>query len=135
VTFVLKTSKKRLTLWAGGSGLVILLSVLAVQVSRVGWPWGRGGENKQSERIAALERANESQESQLRLIKVEWESVLDKVNSVMGRLNARIRKFEATSGAESHEEEQPQAPASPHAIGSHTTLSAMRGRKRGVLPG
>ncbi len=101
----------------------------------MGWPWERGGENKQSERIAALERAVEGQDSQLRLIKVEWESVLDKVNSVMGRLNARIRKFEATSGPESDNEGPAHTPAPPSVLGSHSTLTAMRGRRRGVLPG
>ncbi len=135
MTLALKNSKKSLTLWAGGSGLLGTLVFLSVQVSRVGWPWERGGENKQSERIAALERAIEGQESQLRLIKVEWESVLDKVNSVMGRLNARIRKFEATSGPESDTETPPQGVASPSPTGSHATLTAMRGRRSGVLPG
>jgi len=97
--------------------------------------WGRGGEKKEEERITALERALEAQESQLRLIKVEWESVLDKVNSVMGRLNARIRKFEATSGPENDATEPVQGLASPPALGSHATLTAMRGRRRGVLSG
>lgn len=97
--------------------------------------WIRGGESKKSGRIAALERAVESQESQLRLIKVEWESVLDKVNSVMGRLNARIRKFEATTGPESDEQPTSQGTASLPIQGSHSTLTAMRGRRRGVLPG
>ena len=96
--------------------------------------WGRGGEDKRFARIVALERAVESQDSKLRLIKVEWESVLDKVNSVMGRLNARIRKFEATSSPESDEQDPVQGQVSPPAHGSHATLTAMRGRGRGVLP-
>ncbi len=105
----------------------------------MGWPWGRGGESKQSEQIAALEKAVEglnqavdNLESKSRLIKVEWEAVLDKVNSVMGRLNARIRKHEATSAPENDAETPVQAPASP--LGSHGTLTAMRGRRR-VLSG
>jgi len=99
------------------------------------WGWGRGGENKQSERLEALEKAVYGLESQLRLIKVEWESVLDKVNAVMGRLNARIRKTEAVSGPQNDEHEPPQPPAPVQVLGSHGTLTAMRGRKRGVLPG
>jgi len=100
----------------------------------VSWPWGRGGENKQSAQIAALEKAVEGLESRQRLIKVEWESVLDKVNSVMGRLNARIRKTEATSSPETNAE-LPEQAAPPLGIqGSHETLSQMR-RRRGVLSG
>jgi len=91
--------------------------------------WGRGGENKQEERITALEKAVEGHNSALRLIKIEWESVLHKVNGVMGRLNARIRKAES----QETEEVSPSAdngPA-PHP-GSHAVLSHMRG-KRGIL--
>lgn len=101
----------------------------------MGWPWGSGGENKQSEQIEALEKAVEALDSRLRLIKVEWESVLDKVNAVMGRLNARIRKSEAVSAPEGDTETDPQGVAPPQVIGSHGTLTAMRGRRRGVLPG
>jgi len=99
------------------------------------WPWGRGGENEQSRQIAALEKAVEGLESQLRLIKVEWESVLDKVNSVMGRLNARIRKFETPSAPESDGGDPTKGVAPPLVLGSHSTLTAMRGRRSGVLPG
>ena len=104
--------------------------------------WGRGGESKESERIATLEKAVEAQviatehlESKLRLIAIEWESVLDKVNSVMGRLNARIRKFKGTTDPESDEQEPVQGPAPPPVQGSHGALTAMRGRRRGVLSG
>jgi len=99
------------------------------------WPWQRGGENKQSEQIAALERRLDTQESQQRLIKVEWESVLDKVNSVMGRLNARIRKFESNATTEDGPGEQPEQPAGVTPLGTHSTLAQMRGRRRGVLSG
>jgi len=98
------------------------------------WPWGRGGENKQSTKIEALEKAVEGLESRQRLLKVEWESVLDKVNSVMGRLNARIRKSELLSAPESDSVESPKGPAPPQAVGSHRVLSEMRRRNRGVLP-
>jgi len=98
------------------------------------WPWGRGGENKRSEKIAALEEAVERLESRQRLIKVEWEAVLDKVNSVMGRLNARIRKSQATSEPESPPDDETGAGVLPPTLGSHATLSEMR-RRRGVLSG
>jgi len=101
----------------------------------LGFRWIRGGENKQIEQIAALEKAVEGLESRLRLIKVEWEEVLDKVGKVMGRLNARIRKSEAVNASESDAEPEREA-IPPHNIsGSHSTLTAMRGRRRGVLPG
>lgn len=101
----------------------------------MGWLTGRGGETEHDRQIAALEKAVEGLESKLRLIKVEWESVLDKVNSVMGRLNARIRKFESTSSPESDDGDDHKGAAPPPVLGSHSTLTAMRGRRRGVLPG
>jgi len=91
--------------------------------------WGRGGENKLAEQITALERAVEGLESRQRIIRVEWESVLDKVNSVMGRLNARIRKFESTTAPESDDQEDPKGAASPiQGTGTHGRLAQMRGR-------
>jgi len=100
----------------------------------LGWPWGRGGENKQSAQIAALEKAVEGLESRQRLIKVEWESVLDKVNSVMGRLNARIRKTEAASAPEKDFQEAYDSTGPKKIQGTHETLTQMR-RRRGVLSG
>lgn len=89
--------------------------------------WGRGGENKVEERITALEKAVDALESRSRLIKVEWSSVLDKVNSVMGRLNARIRKTEALSGPESDEQDTPKGEA-PQILptGTHGRLARHR---------
>lgn len=101
----------------------------------MGWLGERGGRKKEDERIKALERAVESLESKNRMLKVEWESVLDKVNSVMGRLNARIRKHEALSPPENNTDVSPQPPPLPSPAGNHATMSAMRGRHRGVLPG
>jgi len=100
----------------------------------VAWPWDRGGENKQSARLKALEEAVEGLESRQRLIKVEWESVLDKVNAVMGRLNARIRKTEAASTPETDFQEAYDSTGPKKLTGSHGTLSEMR-RRRGLLPG
>jgi len=92
--------------------------------------WMRGGENKLLARIEALEKAVEAQESRTRLIKIEWESVLHKVNGVMGRLNARIRKSEGQEPPDGAPVVE-ATPAPP--LGSHGTLSFMR-RNRGVLP-
>jgi len=100
----------------------------------MGWLRERGGESKLMERIETLEKAHEALESKVRLLKVEWESVLDKVNSVMGRLNARIRKSEATTAPESEPEVHPQGVDPARILGSHGTLSEMR-RRRGVLSG
>ena len=90
----------------------------------------RGGDLRLLERVEALEKADEGHDSRLRLIKTEWEDVLDRVNRVMGRLNARIRKSEAANEPESDTPTGPQGLPSP---GSHTVLKAMRGR-HGVLP-
>jgi len=92
--------------------------------------WYRGGENKNLTRIEALEKALEAQDSRLRMIKMEWESVLHKVNGVMGRLNARIRKSEAQETPEGQDvvEATPGPPP-----GSHAVLAHMRS-KRGLLP-
>jgi len=92
--------------------------------------WIRGGEKRLLARVEALEKAVEGHESTLRLIKIEWESVLHKVNGVMGRLNARIRKNEAQEPSE----EQPVAEGPRGLVhGSHSLLTSMRG-KHGVLP-
>ena len=101
----------------------------------MGWLWGRGGENELTERIIALEKAVEGLQSKIRLLKNEWEDVLDRANRVMGRLNARIRKSEATSATESDAEPVPHAAAPTEIVGTHAQLSAMRGRRgRGLLP-
>ena len=92
--------------------------------------WIRGGEKKNLARIEALEKALEGQDSRLRMIKMEWESVLHKVNGVMGRLNARIRKSEAQETPEGAEVVEATPAPAP---GSHSTLAYMRS-KRGVLP-
>ena len=97
------------------------------------WWRGRGGENKEEGRITALERAVEGLESRQRMQKVEWESVLDKVNSVMGRLNARIRKAIVDSDVEDEPKGVP--PPTVAAVGTHALLTDMRARKRGVLSG
>jgi len=89
--------------------------------------WTRGGESREIERIVALERAVEGLESRSRLLKMEWASALDKMNSVMGRLNARIRKSEGLSEPESDEPEGPKGVQSPIGrLGSHATLAGHR---------
>lgn len=96
--------------------------------------WDRGGESKNLERIIALEKANETLDSRLRLLKNEWEDVLDRVNRVMGRLNARIRKFNASESPESDELEPPKGVDPPRiGTGTHATLRAARER-HGILP-
>jgi len=92
--------------------------------------WIRGGRKKEKDAIEALEKAVERLESGNRLMKLEWESVLHKVNQVMGRLNARIRKSEAQeTPSDGGDDENPPAPR----MGSHATLAQMR-RRHGLLP-
>jgi len=92
------------------------------------WGWTRGGENRHLGRIEALEKAIEGHNSALKVIRIEWEDVFDRMNRVMGRLNARIRKSEST---ESETETAPQAemPFGPP-TGTHAMLDAMRSRRR-----
>ena len=99
------------------------------------WPWTRGGENKLLDRVEALEKAVEASESRIRLLKNEWEDVLDRANRVMGRLNARIRKFEGQNGPPVDDQVAPQGQAPEKPQGAHATLSAMRRRRSGLLPG
>ena len=99
------------------------------------WWSNRGGENKEQERIEALEKAQERLESSMRLFRTEWESTYDKLNRLMGRLNARIRKSEAETAPESDTEALTEAPGPRRITGSHATLSQARARRRGVLPG
>jgi len=92
--------------------------------------WTRGRRKKEKDAIEALEKALERLESGQRLMKIEWESVLHKMNQVMGRLNARIRKAEAQEAPDDGAvDENPPAPRT----GSHGTLRSMRGR-HGLLP-
>jgi len=96
--------------------------------------WWRGGRKKENERITALEKAVEAQDSRIRLLKNEWEDVLDRANRVMGRLNARIRKFTKEDASEEATETTETPAEGLRAVpGSHAVLSGMRG-KRGVLP-
>ncbi len=95
------------------------------------WLLGRGGESGLRERIKALEEAVDHHKREVKSLRLEWEDVYDKVNRVMGRLNARIRKAGATSGPESDDQGAPHTPASP--TGTHGLLSEMRA-KHGVLP-
>jgi len=85
----------------------------------------RGINEKLLERLEASEKAVEAQGSTIRLLKNEWEDVLDRANRVMGRLNARIRKFEGQNEPESDAESGPQGPTP---IGTHAALAARRGR-------
>jgi len=80
---------------------------------------------EQSGRIEALEKAQEASDSRMRLLKNEWEDVLDRANRVMGRLNARIRKSEAQNDVVSDTDVGPQG-APP--TGTHAALVARRGR-------
>jgi len=83
------------------------------------------------ERVEATEKAGERLESTIKLLRNEWEDVLDRTNRVMGRLNARIRKSEAQTEPESDVQEGPKGVAP---TGTHAVLSGMR-RSRGVLSG
>jgi len=92
--------------------------------------WWGGGRKQDQERLTALEKAVEGLVGGQRLIKLEWESVFDKMNRIMGRLNARIRKSEAVTGSEDDAEVGPKGLVPP---GEHEVLERAR-RRYGVLP-
>lgn len=89
----------------------------------------RGGGKELLATVTALKTAQDSLASEIRLLKNEWEDVLDRTNRVMGRLNARIKKSEAVSEPEN----ETQAPQGAEVSGKHAVLAAMRGGAR-VLP-
>ena len=93
--------------------------------------WTRGGRKQLLDRLQALEEGQETLESRLRLLKNEWEDVLDHTNRVMGRLNARIRKNQAIEGPEVDSNETQVAPAPPQGV--HSILQEARAR-HGLLP-
>jgi len=90
---------------------------------------GRGGRKQENERIHALEERQETLESGLRLLKTEWISTYDKLNSVMGRLNARIRKNKALEEVEAETEEEMAPAPTVQVSGTHGLLAARRARR------
>jgi|TARA_B100000408_G_C10220619_1_gene190878 hypothetical protein len=90
------------------------------------------------ERIAAVEKAQDSLERAPKLLRNEWEDTLDRMNRIMGRLNARIRtqkRLDEEDQEPETVEKAPEAPSQPLLpTGTHSTLKAMRGRIHGVLP-
>ena len=48
-------------------------------------------DESQSKALQALQERMEAAESTLRTLKIEWEDVLDRMQRVMGRLNARMK--------------------------------------------
>jgi len=87
----------------------------------------RGGENRVQAQIDAIEKAVEGLESRLKLMRGEWEEVHDRVNRVMGRLNARIRKVGSTEAPEDDAATTPQAvPPLGHVIATHGDLLRRR---------
>lgn len=88
--------------------------------------WTAGGRKKENERIEALERAQERIESSIRLLKTEWIDTYERMNKVMGRLNARIRKAADEVPAEEH---PAQEPTGPGPVGTHALLTAARARR------
>jgi len=95
------------------------------------WLSTRGGRKKLQEQIEASEKRLEGLETGARAMKLEWEMVYDKLNRLMGRLNARIRKSEQTE--EAVEEPDNNEPQLRPRFGTHAQMNAARMR-RGLLP-
>lgn len=83
-----------------------------------------------SEDIGALQTAQQRLESGLKAIRLEWEDVYDRLNKMVSRLNARIRKSEGQAALESDDQTIPQGTAPPRR-GTHDILQ--EARKRHVL--
>lgn len=87
-------------------------------------------------RLEALEKSQERLERLPKLLQAEWEDQLDRMNRVMGRLNARIK---VANQAQTDEPPPSNAEAAPEAptplLGTHERLQAMRRRRHGLLPG
>lgn len=94
--------------------------------------WG-GGRKKEKERITALEQALEALKTGNKLIRTEWEDTLDRMNRIMGRLNARIRRSESKEEApESDAGLSAELEGGLHKTGTHAVLAEMRSRS-GIL--
>ena len=100
--------------------------------------WNRGWRKKEEERIYALEKATEGLRrglddlsKDMRSLTLDWELTYEKLNKLMGRLNARIRKSEATIEPQNDEPVAPQPSAPP--FGSHRAMNMAR-MKHGLLP-
>lgn len=85
---------------------------------------GRGGETGLQKRIVALEEAHDRLEREIKSARLDWEMLLEKMNRMMGRLNARARAKEATTEAS-------PGPDDARRPSQHELLS--RGRARHVL--
>ena len=95
--------------------------------------WGGRVERLQA-RLTATELAVDGLKTKLKTIRMEWEDALDRMNRIMGRLNARIRRSEAQEPAPESEGELPAVPqVGLQRTGTHGVLAEMRA-KRGVLP-
>jgi len=89
--------------------------------------FGRGGESRLQERIVALEQAVDGLNTKEKLIRLEWESVFDKLNKTMGRLNARARR---NNEQEASDEVAAPVLTEPLPVGTHAVLDQAR-RRRG----
>lgn len=131
MTFALTAGlKKAQNLTGRGGGLLVLtLCCLGYGLYTTWLREGRGGRKQQFERITALEQAMDAHTTTLKVVRTEWEDYLDRMNKVMGRLNARIRR----SGGEKTDEDRPEETTEPQegargGTGTHGVLQRMRAR-------
>jgi len=89
----------------------------------------RGGESRAHDRVRALEAAVERLERDSKAIRLDWEMMFDKLNRMMGRLNARIRKNLDQEGVVHDELAGPEG-AAPPAVGNHQKLVLARMKAR-----
>jgi len=88
--------------------------------------WKIGGAKEQPTAPKTdVEQSLNALKADMRGLRLEWESVYDKLMKVVSRLNARSRRE-----AQTEETEEVERPAAPAGIGTHELLSAARARRR-----
>jgi len=87
----------------------------------------RGGESELLERVVALETALDRLQRDSKAIRLDWEMMFDKLNRMMGRLNARIRKNLDQEGVVHDELAGPEG-APPSGPGNREKLHMARAR-------
>lgn len=97
------------------------------------WTWisTAGRVRSIEEKVKALEGRLEDLKRLPSLLEAEWQDHLDRMNKVMGRLNARDK---VTSATRIEEPEPDNSQVSPQ-TGIHAKMQAMRNRRHGLLPG
>lgn len=96
------------------------------------WTWTstRARLDKLQADFEAFKIALEALERQPKLLRNEWEDTLDRINRVMGRLNARIKAASAPENEQLPEGDTQSSPPAQRQTGTHDRLRAFRARRQ-----